>query len=68
MLRTWLNEQHSAEESERILGPLYDKVSSVEAFTLIYEARASFWGGGWHSNLHQALYPPCGFLERDTIC
>ena len=44
MLQTWLNEQHSAEETERILGPLYDKVSSVEAFTLIYEARALF---GW---------------------
>ena len=44
MLRTWLNEQHSAEETERILGPLYDKVSSFEAFTSIYDARALF---GW---------------------
>ena len=44
MLRSWLHEKHSAEETERILGPLYDKVSKVEAFTSIYESRALF---GW---------------------
>ena len=44
MLRCWLNEKHTDEETEQILGPLYDKVSKVEAFTSIYETRALF---GW---------------------